>query len=154
MLFYLIAGLVVVIDQVSKYLIRTYVQIGETVTYWHLNLTHYENSGMARSMFQGYSRLFAVIAVVFVIGVLYYRRAWKLKGKWMEIGLAFLVGGAVGNGIDRTLFGQVTDFLISRSGRGILNLADHAINIGLLFVIIHGCIRFLQSKLPGSRVEE
>ncbi|KIL37309.1 signal peptidase II [Cohnella kolymensis] len=145
MFFYVIAIFVVIIDQISKNLIRAYVDIGETTSFWGIPITHYENSGMASSLFQGYGRLFGVVAVVFVIVIHHYRRKGDIKGPLLDISFGFLVGGAVGNGIDRLLFGQVTDFLISFPSKGILNLSDHAIQIGVLLLILHGAIRLLKS---------
>ncbi|MBV7506766.1 signal peptidase II [Bacillus sp. sid0103] len=144
MLFYVIAILVIVMDQLSKYLIRTYIDINETFTLWGIQLTHIENSGMAGGLFQGYAWLFGVLAVFFVIVVLYFRRTGEMKGALIDCSFGFLVGGAIGNGIDRLLFGQVTDFII-RSG-GILNLADHAIEIGGLLLIIYVVVRWLKNK--------
>ncbi|NEU30621.1 signal peptidase II [bacterium LRH843] len=144
MLFYVIAILVIVMDQFSKYLIRIYIDINETFTLWGIQFTHIENSGMAGGLFQGYARLFGIVAVLFVIGVLYFRRTGEIKGALMNSSFGFLVGGAIGNGIDRLLFGQVTDFII-RSG-GILNLADHAIEMGVLLLIIYGVVSWLKNK--------
>jgi len=67
--------------------------------------------------------------------VIYYRKTGELKGWMNALSIGFLVGGAAGNGIDRLLFGQVTDFLVSRSGKGVLNMADHAIEIGMLLFL-------------------
>ena len=136
MVFYLITILVIIADQLSKYLIRLYLPVGETMYVWGILLEHYENAGMAFSLFQGYARLFAAAAVLFVIAVFYYRKKTEEKRFLMELGLGFLVGGAVGNAIDRILFGRVTDFLVSSSGNGILNLADHAINIGIVLLFL------------------
>jgi signal peptidase II len=144
MQFYVIAILVIILDQLSKYLIRIYIDINETITLWGMPLTHIENSGMAGGLFQGYARLFGVAAVLFVIGVLYFRRTEEMKGPLIDSSFGFLVGGAIGNGIDRLLFGQVTDFII-RSG-GVLNLADHAIEMGVLLLIIYGVVSWLKNK--------
>ncbi|GGH73335.1 signal peptidase II [Pullulanibacillus pueri] len=144
MLFYAIAILVIVMDQVSKYLIRTYIDINESFTLWGIQLTHIENRGMAGSLFQGYARIFGVVAILFVIGVLYFRRTRETKGALIDSSLGFLVGGAIGNGVDRLLFGQVTDFIV-RSG-GILNLADHAIEMGGLLLIIYGIVTWLSKR--------
>jgi signal peptidase II len=144
MQFYVIAILVIILDQLSKYLIRIYIDINETITLRGMPLTHIENSGMAGGLFQGYARLFGVAAVLFVIGVLYFRRTEEMKGTLIDSSFGFLVGGAIGNGIDRLLFGQVTDFII-RSG-GVLNLADHAIEMGVLLLIIYGVVSWLKNK--------
>lgn len=136
--FYLTALLAIAIDLVSKYMIRLHLRVGETIPVWNglLEFTHYQNSGAARSMFQGYGRLFAVFAALFVAFVLYYRKKGNLRGPILEIGTGFLVGGAVGNGVERIVFGKVTDFLVFGSGDGILNIADLFINIGTLLTIV------------------
>ena len=146
MLFYLIAGVVAAADQITKWIIRKYVDVGETFPLWGMEITHYENSGMAHSLFQGYGRLFALAAVLFIIGVVYYRKTGEIKGVWADLGFGFLVGGAAGNGIDRILFGQVTDFLTSRSGKGILNLADHAIEIGVICFLASAVVQLIRKR--------
>jgi signal peptidase II len=144
MLFYVIAMLVIVMDQLSKYLIRIYIDINGTFTFWGIHFTHIENSGIAGGLFQGYARLFGIVAVLFVIVVLYIRRTGEMKGALTDSSFGFLVGGATGNGIDRLLFGQVTDF-IPRSG-GILNIADHAIEMGLVLFVIYGIVSWWKEK--------
>ncbi|MNH96153.1 lipoprotein signal peptidase [compost metagenome] len=144
MLFYGIAVLVVMLDQVTKWLIRSHVEVGESFPWGPLRITHYENSGMAGSMFQGYGTLFGICALLFVVVVLYYRSTLEKRYMLLEGSLGFLVGGALGNGIDRLLFGRVTDFLV-RSG-GILNVADHAIEAGVLLLLIHSVVTWLKKK--------
>lgn len=142
-LFYIVALLVFILDQISKYLVRAYVGLGETFSLWGIELTHIENSGMAGGMFEGYARLFGIVAVVFVFAVLYYRKTGEMKGAMIDCSFGFLVGGAVGNGIDRLVFGQVTDFII-RSG-GVLNIADHAIEAGVALLIIYAVVNGLKN---------
>ncbi|MGG1553624.1 signal peptidase II [Paenibacillus ferrarius] len=146
MLFYLISLIVVFIDQLTKIIVRLHVEMDETLTFWGQPITHIENSGMAGSSFQGYARLFGIVAVVFVAIVLYYRRKGSVRGKLNDISLAFLVGGAAGNGIDRLLFGQVTDFLVSRSGKGVLNMADHAIELGILLFVLNAVVQYIKER--------
>lgn len=147
MLFYTTSILVLIIDQFSKYIVRSTLAVGETVYIGNIQLTHYENAGMAFSLFQGYARLFALVAILFVVGILYYRRHEAPKEKLLNLALGFLVGGAAGNGIDRIVFGRVTDFLVSRSGNGILNFADHAINVGIVLLLLHGIVQYVVGKL-------
>jgi signal peptidase II len=146
-IFYIIAILVVLVDQISKMLIRINIKIDENFSLWGMQITHIENSGMAGSLFQGYGRLFGILAFLFVAGVIYYRKLGMFKGKMSEISFAFLVGGALGNGIDRLLFGRVTDFLVSSSRNGVLNMADHAIEVGVLILVIRFVIQFLKSRI-------
>ncbi|XID90153.1 signal peptidase II [Paenibacillaceae bacterium WGS1546] len=144
MRFYVVALIVFAIDQLTKAWIRIHLEVGETVAFRGIEFTRYENSGMAGSLLQGYGRLFGVVAVLFVIGVLYYRRQEETRGKWLDYGLGLLVGGAIGNGIDRLLFGQVTDFIV-RSG-GILNVADHAIELGVLLIVARAIVVWIRSR--------
>ena len=144
MRFFMIATIVILIDQISKILVRIYVDMNERFTWCGIEFTHIENSGMAGGLFPGNARLFGVIAVLFVIFVLYIRRTEEWKGPLIDSSLGFLVGGAVGNGIDRLLFGQVTDFIV-RSG-GVLNVADHAIEIGIVLLILSGLVDWMKSK--------
>ncbi|WP_152395329.1 signal peptidase II [Paenibacillus guangzhouensis] len=147
MWFYIVAIVVTLIDQLSKIWIRMHVDIGDSVFLGRWEITHYENSGMAFSLFQGYAWLFGLIAVLFVIGVLIYRRIGAWHGRFPDMIAGFLVGGAIGNGIDRLVFGQVTDFIVSRSGKGILNLADYAINIGMILLVIYMAVRFVKKRV-------
>jgi len=144
MLFYVIAVFVILMDQLSKYFIRIYIEINEEFSWWGIELTHIENSGMAGGLFPGYARLFGIGAVLFVIGVLYIRTIGEMNGALIDSSYGFLVGGGIGNGIDRLMFGQVTDFII-RSG-GVLNLADHAIEIGIILLIIYVFISWKKSR--------
>ncbi|GGD96680.1 signal peptidase II [Paenibacillus nasutitermitis] len=144
MLFYMTAIIVILVDQVSKMIVRIHLAIDEDYSLWGIQLTHIENSGMAGGLFQGYARFFGIVAVLFVAGVIYYRRKEGLNTLG-EISCAFLVGGAAGNGIDRLLFGQVTDFVVSRSGNGVLNMADYAIGIGVTLLVGGYVVQSLKS---------
>jgi signal peptidase II len=151
---YLTILFVVVIDQLSKLWIRLHLKVGDSIEVWSgiLDFTHYENSGAAFSSFQGYGRLFIPVAILFVVIILYYRRKGVLKGLAKEMGAAFLAGGAIGNAIDRILFNQVTDFVHFQSGRGILNLADISINIGIILFVLDMLI-FSRFTLFTKRTE-
>ncbi|MHA6533425.1 signal peptidase II [Paenibacillus sp. BAC0078] len=146
MLFYLISALVIIVDQAAKWIVRSNMQLGETVPFWsgHLQFTYYENSGAAFSSFQGYGKYFAIVAVLFVVAIFYYRRKGELRGPVLEAASGFLVGGAIGNAIDRVIYHQVTDFLVFGSRGGILNLADLAINAGGLLIVVHLLMRQLK----------
>jgi len=142
--FYVITFLVIAVDQATKAVVRVRLEVGETATLWGIDFTRFENSGMAGSMLQGYGRLFGIVAVLFVLGVLYYRKYGREKGALLDCGLGFLVGGAAGNGIDRLLFGRVTDFIVRKGG--ILNVADHAIEIGALLLIVYALTMWIKGR--------
>jgi signal peptidase II len=143
------------IDQISKIWVRIYMELGESIPIHRLlQFTYIENSGMARGLFPGYARLFAIIAILFVAGIIYYRKKGELRGTLMDIGTGFLAGGAIGNGIDRVIFGSVTDFLAFGSGRGIMNLADIAINMGVLCMILAMIRAYIMERFKFKRMEE
>jgi signal peptidase II len=146
MRFYLVVLLVILADQASKHWVRLHLNVDENLEVWQgiLYFIHYENGGAAFSMLQGYGRLFVLVAAFVVALVLYYRMKLKLKGIILDLGTALLVGGAIGNAIDRVLFNQVTDFIHFKWNHGILNLADFAINTGVILLLID--LFFLQPK--------
>lgn len=151
MLFYIIAVLVIVIDQITKILVRFNLEMYERFTWLGIDFTYIENSGMAGGFFPGYARIFGVISILFVLFVFYLRRKQDWKGPIIDISLGFLVGGAIGNGMDRLLFGQVTDFIIR--GGGILNVADHALEIGIILLIIHELVQWLKRRKKQENKE-
>ncbi|MHA6252809.1 signal peptidase II [Oceanobacillus sp. CAU 1775] len=149
MLFYIIAIVTIIIDQVTKIYIRTNVEMYERFTWLGMEFTYIENSGMAGGFFPGYARVFGVVAIFFVIFVFYIRKSDEWRGGFMDIGLGLLVGGAIGNGVDRMIFGEVTDFIV-RSG-GILNIADHALELGILILLVYLLIEWVRSKRSKSK---
>lgn len=137
-LFYTITILVIIIDQLTKYWIRHHLPVGETIEVWEgvLNFTHIKNSGVAFGMLEGTGRLFVPVAIIVAIVSIYMIEKGYVYGKVSIIGVAFFVGGAIGNAIDRTLFNEVTDFIHFQNRHGILNLADYAITLGVILLFI------------------
>ncbi|MNB75459.1 Lipoprotein signal peptidase [compost metagenome] len=138
-MFYIIVIFVVLLDQAAKLWVRFHMEVGQSIPMWEgFQLTYFRNSGAMGSSFEGYGRLFIIPAILVVIWAIYYLHKGMLNGIMLKSGTALFVGGAIGNAIDRSLFGWVTDFL--DFGRGISNLADHAITLGVLFIFIHHLI--------------
>lgn len=133
-------------DQVSKIIVREKVDYNEQISIIkdHFILTKVENTGAFLSA--GNDLPIAVrfillsILPVIVLGYgLFYLLMKKDLPKIMQIGLCFLIGGGIGNVIDRLLYGSVTDFLHMDFGlfrTGIFNLADVSIMIGIGILII------------------
>ncbi|MDF2668505.1 MAG: signal peptidase [Paenibacillus sp.] len=149
MLFYLIILFSVAVDQASKIWIRTHLYLGEIISTWepYITFTYYLNSGAAGSSFQGYGRYFIPVGIFFVAAIFYYRRKGMLQGVILESGAAFLVGGAIGNTVDRILYGKVTDFLTFGSGNGVLNWADLSLNIGVILIFLDLIIGFIRTRM-------
>ncbi|MDR0267529.1 signal peptidase II [Paenibacillus sp.] len=148
MVFYLLSLIVVVIDQGSKWWVRTHMYVGEhrDVLAPYLHFEYYQNSGAAFSSFQGYGKWFAYLALVVVGGLIYYQIKGSIQGIVMELAAGFLAGGALGNALDRLLYGKVTDFIVWGSGSGIMNIADLAINAGVLLLITCMLLRSWNNK--------
>ncbi|MDF2714612.1 MAG: lspA [Paenibacillus sp.] len=150
-MFYTVALAVAVIDQLLKIAVRVYMEVGESAALWNgrILLTFYENSGAARSSFQGYGRLFIIVGIVVIAGLLIARRKGHIKGFLLETGAALLIGGAAGNTLDRILYGKVTDFLVM--GEGILNAADLALSAGSVLLLLHVIVQEWKERTVYSR---
>ncbi|PWV94480.1 signal peptidase II [Paenibacillus cellulosilyticus] len=138
-MFYTLLVLIVCLDQGAKLWIRSRMELGESIPVWDgFRLTYFENSGAMGSSFEGYGTYFVIPAILITIGAVYLYHKGSLNSMVLKCGAAIFVGGAVGNAIDRIVLGKVTDFL--DFGRGISNLADHAISLGMLLILIHTLI--------------
>lgn len=133
-------------DQVSKIIVREKVDYNEQISIIknHFILTKVENPGAFLSIGNDLpiAVRFVLLSILPVIvlgyGLLYLLMKKDLP-KIMQIGLCFLIGGGIGNVIDRLLYGSVTDFLHMDFGlfrTGIFNLADVSIMIGIGILII------------------
>jgi len=121
-----IAVIVVLIDQLSKLIVRSHLSIGEKIGDLFF-LTHIRNTGIGFGLLQNLNLIWLVITVIVVGMVIYYREEWNNFPK--EIGAMLVLGGGVGNGLDRIFFGSVIDFI----GVGwwpVFNIADSAVVIG------------------------
>ncbi|TKC12178.1 signal peptidase II [Pedobacter polaris] len=134
-------------DQVSKIIVRDKIGYDEQINIIknHFILTKVENTGAFLSagndLPEAVRFILLSILPVFVLGYgLFYLLFKNDLPKIMQIGLCFLIGGGIGNVIDRLLYGSVTDFLHMDFGlfrTGIFNLADVSIMIGISILIIH-----------------
>ena len=139
------AALVVLVDQVTKHLVTTRLEAGQS---WDLvpwlapvfRITHVTNTGVIFGLFQGYSDLFLVFSAVAVVAiVLYYRQL--PDGQWIvQVSLALSLGGAIGNFVDRLRQGYVTDFIDLTfwpfQDFAVFNVADSAITTGTTLLVL------------------
>ena len=141
-----IYGLIVVIvalDQWSKWAIKTSFNLYQSkpVIQDLLHFTYVTNDGMAFGLsFPGGKHVLLIMTILltgFIIGFL-----WKEKNghPLIKYGLALILSGAIGNLIDRLLYGKVVDFLDLMIGNFhwyIFNIADSSVTIGMILFIIH-----------------
>ena len=147
-----LAVLVIILDQASKYYIMEYVlsEYGVISFGSFFNLVRAWNTGVSFSMFNNWGGagviLLSLISITIVCFLLYWM--YKEKSKIIQISLGLIIGGAIGNVIDRVRMGAVFDFLdfyIGDHHWPAFNLADSFICIGATIIIIHG-IFFIKDK--------
>lgn len=133
----LIALVVVGLDLWTKHWVLRSMGLGESrrITPFFY-LTHVHNTGSAFGLFQGNNHALFLVALV-ILGVLFYsaRGLYEQGGLWGEIGIALIIGGAMGNLIDRFHYGYVVDFLDCRVWP-VFNVADSAITIGAISLVL------------------
>jgi len=137
--------LVIVSDQITKWLIFTQVELSDRIFLNPLlDITHRHNTGAAFSFLadqSGWQRwLFSGLAIVVSVVILVWLRRLPRRGqKMLAGGLALILGGALGNVIDRVHYGFVIDFILVHYGDWqfpAFNVADSAITVGAAFLII------------------
>jgi len=150
--FFIAALLVVIIDQVSKHFIRTGLTLGEKMPEeGFFQITYSVNTGGVFGLFADQAFLITIIAAVGIIAILIYSRYPAFNGLLVRISLGLILGGAVGNLIDRIRFGWVTDF-IDIGGWPVFNLGDSAIVIGVILILYHFIFR--ARKIEAQKTED
>nr|WP_245705618.1 signal peptidase II [Aliicoccus persicus] len=130
------------LDQLTKQLVKRNMEIGESIEVFgeYLKITSHRNEGAAWGIMQGQMVFFYIVTAVVLAAMtyIYYKEA---KGKPMlQIGIGFLVAGAIGNLIDRVIYQRVIDFvdvLIINYSFPIFNVADAALTVGVATLIIY-----------------
>lgn len=138
----LVACAVVLIDQVSKHLVVITVPQGTRIDVLGdvLRISHIRNSGAIFGVMRssgGYFTVFSLVAAIVLVVVLLLSR--KARGL-VRVGLGLVLGGAIGNLIDRLRIGAVVDFIDIGAGDVVrwpsFNVADLAITVGVIFIVI------------------
>ena len=141
-----LSALVVLLDQASKFAVLLNFRAYEVLTIWPVfNLTLVFNTGAAFSFLSdagGWQRwFFVLVAVVISLVMVVWLRRLQPGERLTGYGLAFIIGGAVGNLIDRLWLGKVVDFLQWHWQEWYwpaFNLADSAITLGVVLLLIEG----------------
>ena len=154
-----IALFVFVLDQLSKYVVTVPLQLEqrrviELLPIFNLNWT--ENRGVSMGLLPADSELTRWLLVALTGAIALFVAAWMWREKRRDdvIGLALVLGGALGNILDRVRFGYVVDFLDLHFGEIrpflVFNVADAAITIGVLLLLVRA---LLMRDKGGSRKE-
>ena len=134
-----VAGLVVVVDQATKLLASSQLADGRIVRLLPglLNGQLVHNTGAAFSLFRGSVQWLGVLSLAVTAGLLIWVMRHRAAPLWQGMAVAFLLGGTLGNGIDRWRLGHVIDFLaLVPINFPIFNPADVAINLAVLCFLI------------------
>lgn len=128
------------LDQIVKFLVSNYIGLGESITiipsFFHF--TYVQNTGAAWSILEG-NTVFLIFASFIAVGLVYY---FLIKDKKIEkieeVGYGVLLGGILGNLVDRIFLGYVVDFIHFKFGSyhfPVFNIADIGIVIGTFIII-------------------
>ncbi len=141
--YYGLAAFVVLLDQWTKWLIVKNMEYGERIALldpWFGILSH-RNRGAAWGMLEGQMWLFSIVTVAVICAIVYFYHK-EAKGKPIfQVGLMLLLGGAIGNFIDRIFRGEVVDFVdvlipVIKYDFPIFNVADAALTIAVVILMI------------------
>ncbi|UQD51640.1 signal peptidase II [Bacillus methanolicus] len=141
MFYYIIALFVILLDQLTKWLIVKKMVYGESIEIIKnfLYITSHRNRGAAWGILQGQMWLFYAITVIVIVGIVYYIQK-AAKGKLLlGVSLGLMLGGAIGNFIDRVFRKEVVDFIhtyIFSYNFPIFNIADSALVIGVILLML------------------
>jgi signal peptidase II len=134
------AAAIIALDQWTKYLVRTTIPFGGIWSPWDwltpfARIVHWNNTGAAFGMLQGYNPVFTVLAIAVSLVIIYYFPRISSEDWPLRLALCLQLGGALGNLVDRLTVGQVTDF-ISVGTFPVFNIADSSISIGVVVLLL------------------
>lgn len=147
-----LSGIVVALDQWTKYLVRSRLSFGEIWSPWawlapYARIVHWNNTGAAFGLFRSGGLIFTVVAVIVSLAILYYYPRVPASQIPLRLALALQLGGAVGNLLDRLVQGTVTDF-ISLGTFPVFNVADASISMGVAVLVAAMWIEERRRRAP------
>ncbi|MGN0536943.1 MAG: signal peptidase II [Acutalibacteraceae bacterium] len=133
-----IAAAAAVLDQIFKELVLAYVvPVGSIEVIPSLfSLVYTENRGVAFGLFQNTTWLFAIVTVLIIAFLLFFYQKYKFKSKLIITAMGLVIGGGIGNLIDRIFRGYVIDFLSVSFFPPVCNFADYCVVVGAVILIL------------------
>ena len=133
--------IIIIFDVISKLFISNILILNRSITiipnFFYLTYTHYY--GGAWSIFDNSTLFITIVSFLIIIGIIYYLFKNKVTKKIEIVGYSLLLGGAIGNLIDRIVYGYVIDFLdfyIFKYDFPIFNVADIGIVVGIILLLV------------------
>lgn len=151
--FFLIAGGIIALDQFTKWLVRSNLRLGETWpedSHAFVRIIHVTNSGAAFGILQGQTLFLIVTSLIGLVAILLYYIYPPMEHGLIRIALSMQLGGAFGNLIDRVRMGEVTDF-VDVGSFPTFNVADSSISISIVAVLL---FFFLEDFRAGRRGQQ
>jgi len=132
-----ISILIVILDQITKSLIRKYLSLHQSIPLINniLHFTYIQNTGAGFGILKQ-QNIFLIFISLIIIGTILFYFDRIIKEKAIHIPIALILGGAIGNLIDRILIGHVIDFIDFRIWPA-FNVADSAITIGAVWLMFY-----------------
>lgn len=139
LIFWIVASVWFVLDQIVKIVERLTMQPGQSIAVIPrvFHLTYIRNNGAAFSSFSGQTWLFFIAALVAIAAIILFWRFEKPSTLLPVLGSSLLISGAMGNVVDRVIYGHVTDIFDARFlNFAIFNVADIGITIGAILLVV------------------
>jgi signal peptidase II len=147
----------VALDQLTKWIAVLHLQPVDSIPLWEgvLHLTYVENPGAAWGMLADHRWVFMVFSTIAIIGLGIYLFGFSKEPTWVKVSLALVVGGGIGNMIDRVILGYVVDFIyVALINFPVFNVADSCVTVGagmLMFYFVKDFIKEVRaSKKSGA----
>ena len=136
----LAAGVVLAaLDQLFKLLVVSNFEVGQSqpLIPGILNFTYIRNEGVAFGLFAGMQWLFVILTVVLLGLIIFYMFKKRPESRFFYFTVALIVGGGIGNLIDRIAYGYVVDYLSLSFFHPICNFADYCITVGVVLLAVY-----------------
>lgn len=147
----IVGAVLVIIDQIIKYFVSAYLQpVGSVSVIDNIfSLTYVENKGVAFGMFSDMRWIFVALTSILLAIIIFYMFKKRPKGKFFYVCAALIIGGGIGNLIDRIFYGYVIDYLSLSFFPPVCNFADYCITAGTIMLVIY--LLFFSDILDSSK---
>ncbi len=131
------ALLIVLLDQLTKFLVKQNLQLNQSISIIKnvLHFTYITNTGSAFGLFKRLNIFFILFSIIVIVVIFYFVQKIKKNGKALQFSIGLLLGGTIGNLIDRLVYGSVIDFIDFRIWP-VFNVADSAVTISIVLLIV------------------
>ena len=130
---------VIGLDQLTKWLTVVNLAEYESFPLWQdvLHFTYVKNTGMAFGMLKDHRWVFMVFSTIAIVALIIYLFRFRPESRWMQVSMAMIIGGGIGNMIDRVFLGYVVDFIdVTLINFAVFNIADSFVCIGAGIMIL------------------